>query len=91
MRQYNKQDVMISEELYWQLRPWIKHPNLGLFTEYDGTMCPACECTELKPNGFYNTAVARYQSLRCMQCGSLSRERVNVLSKKKRKNQIISL
>lgn len=75
MEDYNVQDVIILEETYLKLRPWIKpHPNVGLFIEDDVTVCPACGSSHLKWGGTpYATRVNLYESFRCTDCGSIGR------------------
>jgi hypothetical protein len=75
---YNDKDVLELEELYLDLRPWIKpHPNLGLFVGQDIAACPSCGGSHLthisKP---YMTTMNAYQQIRCDDCGSMSRSRL---------------
>lgn len=91
MQRYNKEDVQITEALYDALKGWIKHPNLGLYVTTDEEVCPTCESKNLEPNGFYNTPLGRFESLRCTDCRSLSRRRVNVLDAGNRKRQLVSI
>lgn len=72
MLKYNKQDVLLLEEVYLKLRPWIKsHPNLSIFM--DGKHCPYCGNDKLENSGKYATQCNIYQSLRCKKCGGISR------------------
>lgn len=74
MLEYNEEDVRLLEEVYVELRPWIKnHPNVGVYTE--GEVCPSCGSDDINANGgYYTTTVNRYESYRCNSCGSLSRK-----------------
>lgn len=73
MLKYNKMDVVVLEELYLKIRPYIKsHPNFNLFMETDG-VCSTCGSENLKKNGYYNTTVNRYDSYVCKDCGSYTR------------------
>ena len=73
---YCKQDVKLLEEVYLELRPWIKsHPNVGLYQESDGMYCSNCGSTELtKTTKPYRTDVNVYVTYRC-KCGALVRVR----------------
>ena len=55
MEIYNRQDVNLLEEVYLELRPWIKsHPSMALFIESDKPVCPVCGHDHLveKGNGY---------------------------------------
>jgi len=74
MRKYNKQDVVLTENLYDTLRPWItNHPSHAL---YDGTTdaCPNCgnQLGVGHRRGFKYTNLGKYQQYRC-DCGAWSR------------------
>lgn len=87
MVEYNIADVMILEDVYMKLRPWIKpHPNLGLYTDSNEMVCPTCGSSHVHKRGHYYTNVGRYQRYNCTSCGAWSKERVHNLPKKKRKN-----
>lgn len=73
MLEYNEEDVRLLEEVYVELRPWIKsHPNVGIYM--DGSNCPTCGGDDVEPNGhYYTTPSNMYESHRCNECGSLCR------------------
>lgn len=74
MLDYNKDDVLIMEELYLKLRPWIPaHSNLGLFADTDKDCCPSCQSTELRWSGQYSTPLGLYEGFRCLSCGAIGR------------------
>ena len=75
MLEYNEEDVRLLEEVYLELRPWIKsHPNLALLMDGNGDACPTCNSNDLSETGtYYTTQANQYLSLRCNNCGSLSR------------------
>ena len=78
MSDYNDQDVLLLEEVYLKLRPWMKsHPNLNNFTE-DG-VCSYCGSKELLAKGTYRTAVNEYQTYQCQECKGYTRESKNSL------------
>lgn len=73
MRNYNKNDVLITEQVYERLRPWIKnHPAIGLWTS-NPSGCRNCGSTETEKRGTAYTATASYQQYRCKECGAWSR------------------
>ena len=76
MARYNKQDVVLTEQLYDRLRPWITgHPHMGILTGTEGIACPRCGGTRLQKRGFAYTPLGVYQQLQCQAegCGSWSR------------------
>lgn len=73
MRTYNKQDVVLTEELYKKLLPWIdNHPNINL---YNGTEdgCPVCGGSNLQKRGFAYTSISKFQRFLCTDCGRWSK------------------
>jgi hypothetical protein len=69
MKRYNARDVLLLEQVYLRLRPYMtNHPNLQL---YDGRErhCPACNAYALKRRGFMITLARKYQRLQCGECG----------------------
>jgi len=92
MREYNEKDVVILEELYFALRPWIKsHVNLSLFAEGDKARCANCGSEKLDWKYFYHTTVNSYPSYRCKSCGAIGRSRFSKITKANRKNLTISV
>ncbi len=86
MKEYNTYDVLSLEELYTILRPWYKkHPNPNLYHDGEETYC-TCGSTNLVANGFHTTGVSKFVRLSCQDCGAEVRERVNILTKEKRKS-----
>ena len=82
MLKYNKQDVVVTEELYHYMSGWIKnHPNLALWMEpeYDdeGNIKLRCQCgsTDLRFKGYKHTKVMGYKQYRCNNCGRYPRVR----------------
>lgn len=73
MMDYNKQDVVLLEKVYYKLRPWMTtHPNLNL-TEGTLNCCPNCSSSRIQSRG---TMVVGRVSIRrryqCQDCGSWS-------------------
>lgn len=86
MDEYCVQDVKILEDVYFELRAWIKpHPNLNLLEDPDGAnKCPTCTSPNLSYDGDYVTYANRFHNFRCGDCGALSRSRVNSTGKETR-------
>ncbi len=65
MVKYNKQDVVLLELVYKQLRPWIKnHPRL-----YQLDCCPNCGSDRLQKRGTFKTISGTRQKYWCINCG----------------------
>lgn len=79
MVEYNKQDVVLLEELYNILQPYnlIPHPNENLF---NGTTdsCPHCSSTNVIKRGFQRTKIGVYQRYQCNDCGGWSQGKTNL-------------
>lgn len=72
MKKYNKQDVVLLEEIYLKLLPWMKtQVNAGMYA--DKVVCPRCGGNKLQSRGWTVTNVTRYKRIQCMGCGSWSR------------------
>lgn len=72
MVRYNKHDVLLLEQLYLVLRPYItRHPNLNLLA---GSLknCPVCGNGRLQSRGTTITRTAKYRRYQCQDCGAWS-------------------
>ena len=92
MVRYNRQDVAILEDLYFELRPWIKsHPNMGLYMDGIGNVCANCGSLKLdwsiKP---YYTPAGRFKAYRC-ECGAIGRSRYSDLSPEERQKLLVGV
>jgi DNA polymerase III epsilon subunit-like protein len=88
MLDYNVNDVVILEETYLRLRPWIKpHPNTALFIlDENEHRCPTCGSNKLEDEGKkYYTTVNAYSQFRCTNCGAIGRKRSSDLTVKERR------
>lgn len=74
MFEYNKKDVLLLEEVYMQIRPWIPaHPNMSLFVDTDKPVCTHCGSENIEfIDGYYATAAGLYRTFRC-ECGAIGR------------------
>lgn len=86
MFDYNKNDVVILEELYLAIRAWIpNHPNVAVFYDSDVNVCHKCGSPFLieKEGNFHQTQIGLYKTYQCGECGAYSkgRERVGSTTK----------
>lgn len=73
MKSYNIQDVILLEELYGKLSPWIWNaPNAQLYGSGADT-CPSCGGSDLRREGYAELAKGRYQRFQCRGCNAWSR------------------
>ncbi|ASX99274.1 DnaQ-like DNA polymerase III subunit [Arthrobacter phage Molivia] len=76
MREYNMQDVVITEKLYFRLLPWIeKHPHIGMYMDTDHDRCPFCGSTELvlDKTTTAKAYVSTYNLYKCGECQGQSK------------------
>jgi hypothetical protein len=73
MRRYCKQDVVLTTDVYYRLRPYVKnHPHIGLHGgALDG--CPNCGEPMAATGRDMNTMSRKYPLLRCTSCGANGR------------------
>lgn len=91
MNVYCDQDVRVLEDVYLELRPYMKsHPNVGLLVDSDTPVCTTCGSDDLTPNGEYVTMASVFQNYTCNSCGAHSRGRKSELSKKEKERLIVS-
>jgi DNA polymerase elongation subunit (family B) len=86
MAKYNKQDVVLLEDLYNELLPWLSRtPNMGVYSDSHGTICIKCGSTDVIRRGYAHLQAGKYQRYACNNCGSWSRDATNLLDADKRK------
>ena len=69
MVEYNKQDVLLLEQVYLRLRGWHKtHPNISFFTR-NGGECTVCRSRNIKRDGIEYYAGGVAQRYQCNNCG----------------------
>jgi len=92
METYNIKDVKVLEEVYLNLRPWIKaHPNIALYMDSNKNRCSNCGSDKITLlDTYYYTSTRKYPEYRC-QCGAISRSRFAEISKEKNKKLLTSV
>ena len=92
MVKYNENDVLLLEDVYVELRPWIKsHPNMGMYIDSDKSVCGNCGSENLIwEDKYYTTMVSKFAAYRCNNCGAYSRCRTTALNKEQRENLLAS-
>lgn len=91
MKEYNIQDILVLEELYLKMRPYMRrHPNIGVFHDNEKIVCPKCGSDHIHFRGFAHTNVGRYHRFVCNECGGWGRTRVSVYPKNLRNNLVVN-
>ena len=73
MQEYNEGDVIVTENLYVKLLPWLNNvPHMGMFNT-DGGACPYCGFGSLTEKGITHTQVQQYALYQCVNCEGWSR------------------
>jgi len=73
MEKYNRHDVVLLEELYEILSPWIRQPNANLWAEEAVCPNPACGSKDLIRRGLARRKTRMYHRFQCKECGSWGR------------------
>jgi RNase_H superfamily len=68
MRDYNAQDVALLDRVYVKLRPYIRHPNLNIFSRKND--CPKCQSPLRTKNGHRYYIGHEAQRYICLNCGN---------------------
>ena len=72
MLKYNKQDVVVLEQIYLKLRPWMdNHPNINILDERIES-CPICGSNHLQSRGFSITRISKRRRFQCQECAGWS-------------------
>lgn len=70
MKKYNVGDVLLTEELYDRLRPWIKgHPHMGVIGNDEVKTCNRCGSDDLRRDGTWLAQKIQYAAYQCNNCG----------------------
>lgn len=87
MEKYNKEDVVLLEEAYLFLRPYIKsHPNIGVYAESEFPVCANCgSANVVEADSYYFTQANKYPEYRCLDCGAVSHAGVGTMTSEQRR------
>lgn len=83
MFKYNQKDVLVLEDIFIEMRPWLKMPSIcGYFD--DKNCCVSCGSDDIEKleGKFFYTPFGKYQLYRCKDCGKIFRDNVNLNMKK---------
>lgn len=86
MMEYNKQDVLLLEQVYLKLRSFDSNPqaNAGHYYNDNLMRCPVCGSTDVEESGHaVYTPVSKFAEMICHSCGHRSRKRQNSNDKEK--------
>ena len=68
MEDYNRRDVVLLENLYTRMLPWIKgHPNRAAMS--GDMVCPSCGSTDYRQDKTYLAVQLKYKRYSCGGCG----------------------
>ena len=74
MEQYNKQDVLLTEELYDILLPWVDGLNIPLYEGSEDVLCSNCGSDNIHYRGVQVAATRSYHRFQCQNCGKWGRD-----------------
>jgi DNA polymerase elongation subunit (family B) len=90
MRRYNLRDILVLEDVYIKLRPYIVgHPNLGIFVEVNNPVCPKCG-GDVQRRGEYKNRTNIYNRYRCNKCLGWSRGRKSINPVNHKNKQLVN-
>lgn len=74
MQKYNKKDVLATEELYLNIKPWINasYPSAVVPIE-DAVSCVSCHSYKLRSLGIKKTLAGKYRRYICTLCGKCNK------------------
>jgi DNA polymerase elongation subunit (family B)/predicted RNA-binding Zn-ribbon protein involved in translation (DUF1610 family) len=92
MKEYNIIDIVVLEELYLKMRPWMRrHPNVGVYEDNANVVCPKCGSVHLNYRGYAHTSVGRFHRFQCVECGGWGRHRLSVYPNELKKNLVVNV
>ena len=78
MRKYNIKDVVLLEQVFEKMRPYVKSLKRLIEPDYDNQFaCPSCGSEDLMKRGTLTTQSATYQKYQCNGCQRYSRSRTS--------------
>lgn len=85
MEDYNKHDVLCTEELYHKIKAWDNSVNYNVFHNGLTNVCD-CGSNKLKSKGYAYSNTGKYKRFICIGCGKNHQSKLNELDKEKRKS-----
>lgn len=76
MEEYNRNDVVLLEKVYYKFLPWIKQ-HINYSAVLGERVCPNCGSERLQSRGFGYTRLGKYRRYQCTSCGHWSRGNKN--------------
>jgi DNA polymerase elongation subunit (family B) len=76
MEDYNRNDVVILENAYKKIRPYIfGHPNMDIYEDGETPVCTLCGSHNIRvvENKYFYTQSVKYALYKCDDCGGFSR------------------
>ncbi len=85
MESYNRQDVVVTEQLYKRLLPWIhNHPNVNILKDSEEVKCCNCGSDNVIKKGKEFTKAGVYQRYKCNDCGTPQRGKTMINPREQR-------
>jgi predicted RNA-binding Zn-ribbon protein involved in translation (DUF1610 family) len=88
MKKYNRHDITLLKQLYLKLAPWIRQPNMGMWSNEIVCVNPTCGSTAMERRGMSRSRTRVYQRYQCKQCGAWAR---SVYSEKGKHAKIVGI
>lgn len=91
MKEYNKLDVIVLQDVYLRLRPWYsQHPNVTSGNDSETMCCPRCGSSDVIKGGYYYTNKGKYPRVKCKSCGGHCSGTYTENTREKRKSLLAS-
>ena len=95
MVEYNENDVVITEQLFDKMRPWIKNmPSIPMYNgpmEGDPLACNNCGSNHIHKKGVEHLKLTSYQRYKCADCGNNMRGRSLLYNKADRSSLLTNI
>jgi len=91
MEDYNIKDVLVMDELYEEMYPWLDNvPNQSLWMDTGSKLKCRCGSENLRFKGYKKTKVLSYKQYHCKDCGSYMRARYAEDTGKNRRHDVLT-
>ena len=78
MQAYNEQDVLLTEEVYHLMLPWVDGLNIPLYDQSEDVCCSNCGSSNVHYRGIQVAATRSYHRFQCQNCGKWGRENKSI-------------